>query len=92
MKQDALFFYGGLLYNYSKNLFYYMYAYEHIKAGNDSFHLPLRPSTKEVHSNMFILKLFDENFIATVLQDINRKSIQIFVKKQEILDHMKQHF
>lgn len=32
IKQDALFFYGGLLYNYSKNVFYYKYAFDNVKA------------------------------------------------------------
>lgn len=34
---------------------------------------------------MFILKLFDENFINTLLQDINKKSIKIFVTNKDIL-------
>jgi len=32
LKQDALFFYGGLLYNYSKNVFYYKYAFDNVRA------------------------------------------------------------
>ncbi len=34
---------------------------------------------------MFILKLFDENFVNTILQDINKKSIKIFVNNKDIL-------
>ncbi|USN54547.1 MAG: hypothetical protein H6765_08590 [Candidatus Peribacteria bacterium] len=85
LKQDALFFYGGLLYNYSKNVYYYKYAFENVKAGNDKFNLPLKSGFKEVYSNMFILKLFDENFVNTILQDINQKTIKIYVSNKDIL-------
>jgi hypothetical protein len=85
MKQDALFFYGGLLYNYSKNVFYYKYAFDNVKAGNEKFNLPTKASFKEVYSNMFILKLFDENFVNTILQDINQKTIKAYVINKDIL-------
>lgn len=85
LKQDALFFYGGLLYNYSKNIFYYKYAFDNVRAGHNTFHLPFKAGFKEVYSNMFILKLFDENFVNTILQDINKKTIKIFVTNKEIL-------
>lgn len=88
-KQDALYYYGGLLYNYSKNVFYYKYAFENVRAGNESFSLPLKSSFKEVYSNMFILKLFDENFINTLLQDINKKSIKIYITNPTILNVFK---
>ncbi len=42
LKQDALFFYGGLLYNYSKNVFYYKYAFDNVRAGHNTFHLPFK--------------------------------------------------
>lgn len=32
IKQDALYYYGGVLYHYSKNVFYYKYAFENIRA------------------------------------------------------------
>jgi len=31
LKQESLMFYGGMLYNYSKNAFYYKYAHTNIK-------------------------------------------------------------
>jgi hypothetical protein len=88
-KQDALFFYGGLLYNYSKNIFYYKYAFENVKAGNEKFQLPFRASFKEVYSNMFILKLFNESFINTILQDINQKNLKIYITNQQMLKTFK---
>ncbi len=80
-----MYFYGGLLYNYSKNVFYYKYAFDNVKAGKEKFHLPFKSNFKEVYSNMYILKLFDENFLHTVLQDINKKQVKIFVSTPEML-------
>lgn len=85
LQQDAVYFYGGLLYNYSKNVFYYKYAFDNVKAGKEKFHLPFKSNFKEVYSNMYILKLFDENFLHTVLQDINKKQVKIFVSTSEML-------
>lgn len=89
IKQDALYFYGALLYHYSKNVFYYKYAFENVKAGKDKFYLPSKSTFKEVYSNMFILKLFDENFINTIVQDINTKTMRIHVSNTAILGMFK---
>lgn len=32
LQQETLVFYGGMLYNYSKNVFYYKYAYENVRS------------------------------------------------------------
>lgn len=92
MKQDALFFYGWLLYNYSKNVFYYKYALDNVRAWKDKFNLPFRSTFKEVYSNTFILRLFDENFIWSILQDINSKDIKIYIQNKEILSYFKNFF
>lgn len=89
IKQDALYFYGALLYYYSKNVFYYKYAFENVKAGREKFYLPSKSTFKEVYSNMFILKLFDENFINTILQDINTKTMRVHVSNPAILNMFK---
>lgn len=85
LKQDALYFYGGLLYNYSKNVFYYKYAFDNVKAGKEKFSLPFKSNFKEVYSNMYILKLFDENFVNTVFQDINKKQVKIYMSNPAML-------
>lgn len=85
VKQEVLYYYGALLYTYTKNTFYYQYAYDNIKAGKDVFNLPLKPSSKEVQSNMFILKLFYENSLNILLQDINKKSVKIYINNKKIL-------
>lgn len=89
IKQDALYYYGALLYHYSKNVFYYKYAFENVKAGREKFYLPSKSTFKEVYSNMFILKLFDENFINTILQDINTKTMRVHVSNPAILNMFK---
>lgn len=92
LKQDALFFYGWLLYNYSKNVFYYKYAFDNVRAGKEKFNLPFRSTFREVYSNMFIIKLFNENFITTILQDINSKDIKIYLQNKETLNLFKKKF
>lgn len=91
-KQDALYYYGGLLYHYSKNVFYYKYAFENIRAGKDKFHLPFRATFREVYSNMFIIKLFDTHALATLLQDLNIRDTKIYVKNKQIIELFKEHF
>jgi hypothetical protein len=92
LNQDALHYYGSLLFSYSKNVFYYKNAFEHVRAGKDKFNMPFRATFKEVYSNMFILRLFDENFLTTLLQDITIKDIRIFAKHKEILEIFKHSF
>ena len=80
-----------MLYHYSKNTFYYKYALNNIKAGNDQFSMPTKPSVKEVHSNMYILKLFDEHFVTTCFQDLNRKTLSINVGNSDLIASYKDH-
>jgi len=91
-KQDTLNFYWGLLYNYGKNVFYYKYASENVRAGKQKFFVPYKSNFKNVYSNMCILKLLDENFLATILQDINPRDIRIYVKSKQVLDIFKKKF
>jgi hypothetical protein len=92
LKQEALQRYGGLLYTYSKNLFYYSYAYEHIRAGKETFRLPYKSSYKEVYSHMYLLKLFDEHFLYTVFQDIGTSSVVITVSQSQVVKNFKHLF
>lgn len=91
-KEDNLYYFGWLLYSYSKNIFYYKYAFDNIRAGKDKFMLPYKAKFKEVYSNMFIVKMLDENFIATLLQDINPDDIKIYVKSSQMLDNFKKKY
>ncbi len=91
-KKYSLQNYGALLYSYSKNSFYYKYATENVRAGKEKFYVPFSNTLKKAQSNIYILKLFHENFIATIFQDINQKDTRIFVKNKEILDTFRHTF
>lgn len=80
------------MYHYSKNVFYYKYAFENIRAGKDKFHLPFRATFREVYSNMFIIKLFDTHAFATLLQDINPRDTKIYVKNKRIVELFRDYF
>jgi uncharacterized membrane protein len=41
---------------------------------------------------MFILRLFDENFVATLFQDFNPRDIKIYIKQKAVLDQFKEMF
>jgi len=91
-KKDTLNFYWWLLYNYGKNVFYYKYASENIRAGKHKFVVPYKSTYKNVYSNLSILKLFDQNFLATVLQDISPRDVKIHIKSPKILSLFRQYF
>lgn len=89
LRQEALQWYGGLLYTYSKNIFYYSYAYEHIRAWKEVFSMPYNPNYKEVYSNMYLLKLFDEHFFYSLFQDISPSSLVVTVTQPQVLQMFK---
>ncbi len=91
-KKDSIYYYWSLLYSYWKNVFYYRYASENIRSGKQKFYLPYQSDSKKIYSNMYIVKLFDENFLCTILQDFNVKDVKIYVKNQKILDIFKKLF
>src|SRR5690606_35663363 len=91
-KKYSLQNYGALLYSYSKNSFYYKYAAENVRAGKEKFYVPFSNTLKKAQSNIYIIKLFHDNFIATVLQDINEKDIRLYVKNKQIVDTFRQTF
>lgn len=82
---DGSFYYSSLLQNYSRNTFYYKHAFENIRAGKEKFNLPFRPTFRETYSNLCIVKLFETNFLTTLLQDILPKEIKTYTKNKEII-------
>ena len=88
-KNYTLMYYGSLLYQYGKNVFYYKYTSDNVRAGKQKFILPNKPTSKNIYSNTHLLKSFDENFLAIILQDINPKDIRIYLKHKGILDAFK---
>ncbi len=91
-KQDSIFFYGSLLYNYSKNVFYYRSAFENVKSWKERFKLPYKSDYKQIRSNSFLLKLFDQNFVSILLQDICTKDIKLYIQNKDILNNFKKRF
>jgi len=91
-KNYTLLYYGTMIYNYGKNVFYYKYASENVRAGRQKFYLPYKNELKNVYSNVSILKSFDESSLAVILQDFNIKDIRIYLKNKKILDLFKELF
>ncbi len=88
-KNNTLLYYGGLLYQYGKNVFFYKHTAENVRAGKQRFVLPHKTDIKNIYSNISLLKSFDESFIATILQDINPKDIRLYIKNKKIIELFK---
>lgn len=90
--ESSIYYYGTLLYQYGKNVFYYKYTTDNLRQWKQKFFLPYKSDDKKIYSNICILKLFDENFIWTFMQDINPKDIKIYIKNKQIIDQYKSDF
>ncbi len=88
-KNNTLLYYGWLLYQYGKNVFFYKHTAENVRAGKQRFVLPHKTDIKNIYSNISLLKSFDETFIATILQDINPKDIRLYIKNKKIIELFK---
>lgn len=92
MKEKTLYFYGGMLYIYGKNIFYYKYISENVKLGRQRFYLPYKSTNKKTYSNREILRLFEESSLSTLLQDINTKDLKIYAKSKKLFMIFKEKF
>jgi hypothetical protein len=88
-KNYTLLYYGGLLYQYGKNVFFYKHTAENVRAGKQKFVLPYKTDIKNIYSNISLLKSFDETSLATILQDINPKDIRLYIKNKKIIELFK---
>lgn len=88
-KNFTLLYYGGLLYQYGKNVFFYKHTSENVRAGKQKFILPHKTNIKNIYSNISLLKSFDETAIATVFQDINPKDIRLYIKNKKLIELFK---
>ncbi len=88
-KNYTLLYYGWLLYQYGKNVFFYKHTSENVRAWKQKFTLPHKTNIKNIYSNISLLKSFDETFIATILQDINPKDIRLYIKNKKIIELFK---
>lgn len=88
-KNYTLVYYGSLLYQYGKNVFFYKHTAENVRAGKQKFLLPQTTTIKHVYSNISLLKSFDDSAVATILQDINPKDIRLYIKNKKIIELFK---
>ncbi len=91
-KANTIHYYWSLLYNYGKNVFYYKNVSENIRAGKQKFFLPYKNTSKNIYSNMHIVRMFEENFLATMFQWINYKDVRLYVNSKKILQVFKNMF
>lgn len=91
-KENTIHYYGSLLYNYWKNVFYYKNVSDNVRAGKQKFFLPYKNTSKNIYSNMHIVRMFEENFLATLLQWINCKDIRLYANNKKILEVFKKMF
>lgn len=90
LEHDVLYYFGWLLYHYSKNLYYYQYAFDNIKDGNEMFRLPINGGTQEIYTNTQLIDMLKEQGVVTLFQDMLPKTLTITVSSQEVLDSFKQ--
>ena len=91
-KANTIHYYGSLLYNYWKNVFYYKNVSENVRAGKQKFFLPYKNTSKNIYSNMYIVRMFEENFLATLFQRTNQKDVRLYVNSKKILTVFKNMF
>ena len=91
-KKNTIHYYGSLLYNYGKNVFYYKNIADNVRAGKQKFYLPYKNTSKKIYSNMYIVKMFEENFLATIFQWFNPKDIRLYVNNKQVLNKFKEMF
>lgn len=85
-------YFGGVLYQYAKNLYYYSYINENIRAGKNKFSMPLKGENSKVTTNFSVIKLYIEAMIASFFQDLNPKDTKLTIKNTQILDLFKIYF
>lgn len=91
-KANTIHYYWSLLYNYWKNVFYYKNVSENVRAGKQKFFLPFKNTSKNIYSNMHIVRMFEENFLATLFQWINQKDTRLYVNNKKILEIFRNMF
>jgi len=91
-KANTIHYYWSLLYNYWKNVFYYKNISENIRAGKQKFYLPYKNNSKNIYSNMHIVRMFEESFFAILFQWTNNKDIRLYANNKKILSTFKNLF
>lgn len=85
-------YFGMMLYQYAKNLYYYSYIDEHIRAGTNKFAMPLKGDVSKAMTNFSVIKLYTEGMIASFFQDLNPKDTKLTIKNTQILEFFRTRF
>lgn len=83
-KPEVLSMYSKILFLYSKNTYFYQFAYDNVRSGKENFALPLKASVKKVFSNVWLIVNLHINAIATFLQDLNPHEMRIVIKNPKL--------
>lgn len=85
-------YFGLILHQYSKNLYYYNYIEDNIRSGKNKFSLPLKGKDVKTVTNFSVIKLYVEAMIAAFFQDMNPKDTKLTVKNTQIFSLFKEQF
>lgn len=83
-------FYWDLLFQYSKNAFFYKTIFDGVRSWKASFMLPYVADIKEVYNNEIVLRHFDENAICILLQDLLTKDLKLSIHQTWVVDIFQQ--
>lgn len=78
-------YYTDILFQYSKNVFFYKTIFDGVRSGKASFMLPYVADIKEVQNNATVLRELDQNAIAILLQDMLSKDIKLSIRQESIV-------
>lgn len=83
---------GSILYQYSKNLYYYHYIDGNIRSGKKRFAIPTKSENFDSTSNFTVIKLYIEGMIANFFQDLNPQATKLTIKNAQLLADFKKRF
>ena len=72
---------------YTKNQAYYQFVNKKIREWKEKFYIPASPIKSDpIRATSFLLKMWDEIAMTTLLQDVNPKIWKLYVKNKALLD------
>ncbi|MDO4713391.1 MAG: hypothetical protein Q4B28_01740 [bacterium] len=83
---------GNMLYQYSKNLYYYRFIDDKVRAGKNRFSIPVKGDTRPTISNFAVIKLYTEGMICSFFQDLNPKETKLRIKNTQLLADFRKQF
>lgn len=83
---------GNLIFQYSKNINYYQYINENLRAGKNRFQIPTKVEHLQANSNFTVIKMATEGMIAAFFQDLNPKETKLTIKNAQLLSSFRKKF